>query len=176
MLYKVGDCWQRCPVVVCSQRCWRSILSPIWNGTRTSPQLSIMLSAASATSHQSSEPSSLTPGSENLGTNSRLKPFVVCVGCEFFFVCFFAFFCVCQSFSHATFFGVVVKPLWPHGNPEALESALNDSLLSWQDHHLPVHCLCDRPCGQVSGSHSHCGKHRCAHVSSAERIHLSREA
>lgn len=45
------------------------------------------------------------------------------------------------------------------------------TILSQQDHHLPVYCLRDRPCGEVCGSHSHCGKHRCAHVSWAQWYH-----
>lgn len=60
-------------VCVWSQHCWHSISSPTWNGTRTSPLLSTMLSAASATSHPYWELSLLTPGSENTSETLSCK-------------------------------------------------------------------------------------------------------
>jgi len=45
------------------------------------------------------------------------------------------------------------------------------TVCSQQDHRLPVGRLCDRPRGEVGGSHSLCGKRRCAHVSYLQVIH-----
>lgn len=56
----------------------------------------------------------------------------------------------------------------PH--TEVLNESWMITVCSPQDHHLPVHCLCDWPCGQVGRSHSHCGKHWAAHVSYHELI------
>lgn len=60
-------------VCVWSQHCWRSISSTTLNGTRTSPLLSTMLSAGSATSHPYWELSLLTPGSGNTSESLSCK-------------------------------------------------------------------------------------------------------
>lgn len=113
-----------------------------------------MPSAACATSHPSWEPSSPTPGS---GSSSELA----WAGTPLMWVW------VCSHGGRCETRGAA----WIPPTTCRLECVRSAWLQHWvtvcsqQDHHLPVCCLRHRPCGQISGSHSHCGQQGVPHVS-----------
>lgn len=51
-------------------------------------------------------------------------------------------------------------------------ASLSNRLCSPQDHHLLVHHLRDRPCGEICWCHPYGGKQRCPHVSDPQPIRL----